>query len=159
MARPPETSRASYLGGYWFIFSDEGRQVAAWGSSLTGVERIYVDGTPVSERRNMERQSGHDFSAGGRRYRVSFEVERPTLRCRLERDGEVVEAVQIRWLQHRALGIWQMLAMAIVLTGAAAWVAVTFEVSYWPLYAAAVILAVVVCCYVVIGSKFVVEPG
>lgn len=158
MTPPPETSRASYLGGYWFIFSDEGRQIAAWGSTLTGLERIYVDGTPVSERRKLERQSGHDFSAGGRRYRVSFEVKRPILRCRLERDGEEMGALQIRWLQRRYLTVWQMLAMAIVLTGAAAWIAETFATSYWPLYAAAAILVVVVYCYAIIGSKFVVEP-
>lgn len=159
MTPPPETSRASYLGGYWFIFSDEGRQIAAWGSTLTGLERVYVDGVQVSERRKFAAESAHDFSAGGHRYGVSFEVEKPILRCRLGRDGEAMGALQIRWLQRRYLTVWQMLAMAIVLTGAAAWVAETFEASYWPLYAAAAILVVVVYCYVIIGSKFVVEPG
>ena len=155
---PPETSRASYLGGYWFIFSDEARQIAAWGSSLTGLERIYVDGVQVSERRKLATESAHGFSVGERRYRVSFEAERSAVRCRLERDGVQAGILQIRWLPRRQLAMWQVLVLAIALTGGAAWVAETLDVSYWPLGAAAVILAVGVYCYAVINSEFIVEP-
>ncbi|TAJ24717.1 MAG: hypothetical protein EPO67_22650 [Reyranella sp.] len=156
---PPETSRVSFLGGYWFIFSDHGRQIAGWGSSLTGRERIYVGGALVSEQRKIRRQTAHDFSVDEHRYRVSFEVERSLVRCRLERDGAAVAALQIRRLQRRYLTEWQIGALAIVLVGAAAWVSETFALSYWPLGAAAAVLVVGVYCYVTIGSKFVVEPG
>lgn len=103
--------------------------------------------------------TAHDFSADGRRYLVLFEIETPVVRCHLERDGVAVAVLQIRWLQRRCLAVWQTLAMAVVPVGAAAWISESFALSSWPPDAAAAILVVVVNCYVIIGSKFVVEPG
>jgi hypothetical protein len=159
---PPETSRGSYLGGTWFVFSEESHRIAAWGSALTGLERIHVDGALVSEKRALQRDSAHEFDVAGHHYRVSFKArlwQNATVCCRLDRDGAPVGVLRARRVQRRFLQIWQLFVMAIVLCGTTAWVAETFDLSQWPLYAGGAILALGSYVYLITGSKIVIEPG
>ena len=159
---PPETSGVfSYFGGSWFTFSDQGRQIVAGGSSLTGRERVFVDGALVSEHRNFRRQNAHDFTAGEHRYRVTFDLasgQRGEIRCTLERDGVQAGDLLGNWYSRHQLSTWQVAALAVVLTAAAAWVSETYDASYWPLGVAAVVMAVAYYGYPLLGAKFIVEP-
>jgi len=159
---PPESSTGSYLGGIWFVFSDEGHRIAAWGSAFTGLERIHVDGALVSEKRALQRKSAHEFDVAGRCYHVSFETRHgrdAAVCCRLDKDGAPVGVLRARYVYGRFLQTWHLFVMAIVLCGTTAWVAETFDLSQWPLYAGAAIMAFGVYVYLITGSKIVIEPG
>ena len=159
---PPETSGVfSYFGGSRFTFTDQGREIVAWGSSVTGLERVFVDGTVVSEHRSFRRATPHDFAIGEQRYRVTFDLatrERGDIRCSLERDGVQVGVLLGQWFARHHLSAWQVLALAVALTVAAAWVSETYDASYWPLGAAAVVLAAATYGCRLIGAQFFVEP-
>ena len=133
----------------------------AWGSSVTGRERVFVDGVQVSEQRTYRRRTVHDFAVGEHRYRLTFDLasrQRGEILCILERDGVAVRVLRGNWFSNHQLSLWQTAILAVALTGAAAWMSETYDVSYWPLGAAAFVLAVAYYGYPLLGAKFIVEP-
>jgi hypothetical protein len=68
----PQESQASLLKGYWFIFKDGDRSIAAHGSTLTGQERIFVNGQLVSKKRSLRMTSKHHFNWEESVYDVTF---------------------------------------------------------------------------------------
>ncbi|QDV17303.1 hypothetical protein Pan153_19380 [Gimesia panareensis] len=57
-----EKKSFSLLNGYSFSFEDEGRNIEAWFSALSGQEKVFVEGTLVSSKINLGAVSSHDFS-------------------------------------------------------------------------------------------------
>lgn len=93
----PELDRekVSLKHGYWFYFDDEGAQIAAHGSALSGKETVFVDREISSSKRCYKRTSTHDFQYQGHNYQVVFFVEsmlKGTLSCSLYKDGKLVSA-------------------------------------------------------------------
>jgi len=81
----------SLSNGYWFYFDDEGTQIAAHGSALSGKETVYVDREIASTKRSYKRTSTHDFQYKGHNYQVVFFMEsmlKGTLSCSLYKDGK-----------------------------------------------------------------------
>lgn len=86
----PAVSEISVTNGIWFVFPAEGKVIRAWGSSVSGLERIYVDDAVVSEHRSAGRGSEHYFLVDGDQYSISFNVKgrlRTDLECVLAKDG------------------------------------------------------------------------
>src|SRR4051812_18917399 len=101
----PVTSEASIKNGYWFISPIQGFVVRAWGSALTGIERVYLDSLVVSEHRNAGKYSEHRFQAHGDDFMVTFTTKsllRGPLDCRLIRNGIVIGALRFTF-NHRGL--------------------------------------------------------
>lgn len=91
----PELGRekVSLTQGYWFYFDDEGTQIAAHGSALSGKEIVFIDGEIASTKRSFRRKSNHDFEYKGRNYQIVFFMEsilNGTLYCSLYKAGELL---------------------------------------------------------------------
>jgi len=65
----------SLSGGTWFVLSSGPNVIRVWGSSLSGLERVYVDEALVSERRSLGRVSLHEFSLDGQQHCVAIAVK------------------------------------------------------------------------------------
>jgi len=80
----------------WFVFHDGEHIIRAWGSSFSGLERVYVDDEVVSEQRNLKRSSGHAFAIDSDRYVVRFVVVnllKGQLNCRLLKNGDLLKSI------------------------------------------------------------------
>ena len=93
----PELGRekVSLTQGYWFYFDDEGTQIAAHGSALSGKENVFIDGEIASTKRSFKRKSTHDFQYKGHNYQVVFFMESiltGTLSCSLYKNAELISA-------------------------------------------------------------------
>ncbi|PKM04534.1 MAG: hypothetical protein CVV16_04920 [Gammaproteobacteria bacterium HGW-Gammaproteobacteria-6] len=64
----------SIINGMSFAFDDDGNKIVAWFSSLTGLEKIYVNGSLVSSQRNISRRSINEFKIGENLYSVNMEA-------------------------------------------------------------------------------------
>lgn len=82
----PSTSGGSLSEGVWFVFPYGARTIRAWGSSVTGLECIYVDEASVSEHRCASRTSRHEFDVDGEPHSITFNTKgvlRIELQCTL----------------------------------------------------------------------------
>jgi len=70
----PAISEASVEKGFWFVFPTGDHTIRAWGSCITGLERIYVDDVVVSECRSVRRTGTHSFLVAGHNYTVVFKT-------------------------------------------------------------------------------------
>jgi hypothetical protein len=94
MNKIPLNSQVSLLKGFWFIFRDGDREIAAHGSALSGRERIFVNGQLVSEKRSLSMTSRHQFSWEENMYEIMFHIPRilaGRMECSLMKDGIFVE--------------------------------------------------------------------
>ena len=64
----------SLTKGYSFSFEDEGKEIQAWFSALSGLEKVYVDGELVSSQRNLSTDSSNVFSIGQNEYSTNLKV-------------------------------------------------------------------------------------
>lgn len=64
----------SFLKGYAFSFEDEGNNIQAWFSALSGLEKVYVNGDLVTSQRNYSKKSSLSFSISGNSYTRHMEV-------------------------------------------------------------------------------------
>lgn len=85
--------RVSFLRGISFIFEDEGKIIEAWCSSISGLEKVYVDSELVSSHRTLSANSANVFSVGGNEYSVNFDtgslLKGPYL-CTLKKNGKAI---------------------------------------------------------------------
>ena len=97
MESMPNTSQVSLGKGAWFVFPLGSMTVRAWGSGISGLERIYVDNTLVSEQKNrFNRISVHNFAIDGEPYSVTFKTQGCFtfwLECSLAKDGVPVKTL------------------------------------------------------------------
>lgn len=66
--------RISLFCGYSFVFNQDGKQIEAWFSALSGLEKITVDGVLVSKRRNLSINSKNVFAIGSDEYATSLQT-------------------------------------------------------------------------------------
>jgi hypothetical protein len=145
----PNTSKASFARGFWFVFHDGGRAIRAWGSAFSGLERIYLDNAIVSEGRNLKREGIHQFSIDGVGYSITFRtsnVLKGPLVCRLEKNGLVIKSLSCSYRRN--------VPMLIAFFGAMVAIVVLFDPPIWAFVTAAV------CCAILclsIGSHFSIK--
>lgn len=87
--------KVSLKHGYWFYFDDEGTQIAAHGSAISGKETVFVDGEIASTKRSLGRKSTHDFQFKGLNYQIVFFMESiftGTLSCSFYKNAELISA-------------------------------------------------------------------
>ena len=80
--------------GGTFLFDDQGRVIRVWFSSLSGLEKIYVDGALVSSRRSASMDSRSEFSVGQDNYRVGISAAnftRGPVVCELQKNGTTIK--------------------------------------------------------------------
>ncbi|HOY21817.1 MAG TPA: hypothetical protein PK002_01620 [Cellvibrio sp.] len=66
--------KISMFHGYTFVFNQDGKQIEAWFSALSGLEKVSVDGVLVSKRRNLSINSKNVFAIGGDNYATSLQA-------------------------------------------------------------------------------------
>lgn len=64
----------SYRRGFSFDFEDDGHNISVRCSSMTGKERVFLDGKLMAEKRSFRRKSSMGFMQGDNRYEVEFNV-------------------------------------------------------------------------------------
>ncbi len=66
--------KISMFHGYSFVFNQDGKQIEAWFSALSGLEKITVDGVLISKRRNFSVNSKNEFAIGSDKYATSLQA-------------------------------------------------------------------------------------
>ncbi|MBW4622178.1 MAG: hypothetical protein KME17_22845 [Cyanosarcina radialis HA8281-LM2] len=95
MNKIPKSSQVSLSKGFWFIFRDGEREIAAHGSTITGRERIFVNGELISEKRSLSKRSEHQFTVNENIYKVIFvvpQILQGKMECSLIKDGKCIRA-------------------------------------------------------------------
>lgn len=85
------TKTFSFTKGYTFTFNDEGKEINAWFSSLTGLEKVYVDGEVVSSQRNLSTNSSNKFRVGANEYSTNMKavsILKGPFVCTLNKNGQ-----------------------------------------------------------------------
>lgn len=93
-----QTSQGNVRQGLWFVFPLETRIIRAWGGA-GALERIYVDGEIVSEKRSAGRVSTHSFSIDGENFQISFRTisyVRAHIECVLLKNNEPLMTQHVR---------------------------------------------------------------
>ncbi len=72
---PVTEPTAGTFSGYWFFFEHAGHRLAVHLSAWSGLETVYVDGEPVSERRNWGLRSDHALVVDGEPLTVRVDIE------------------------------------------------------------------------------------
>ncbi len=97
MESMPNTSQVSLSQGAWFVFPLNSMTIRAWGSGMSGLERIYLDNTLVSEQKNrFNRISIHNFAIDGEPFSVTFKTQGCLtfwLECSLAKDGVPIKTL------------------------------------------------------------------
>lgn len=94
----------SFLKGYSFTFDDEGRNIEAWFSSLSGSEKVFVDGTLVSSTRNITTRSSNNFQIGEDSYNTSLKmvsIFKGPVVCTLSKNGEEIKRQKLVYPPHK----------------------------------------------------------
>lgn len=66
--------KISLFHGYSFVFNQDGKQIEAWFSALSGLEKITVDGVLIAKRRNLSVNSKNVFAIGGDNYATNLQT-------------------------------------------------------------------------------------
>ncbi|QDU12447.1 hypothetical protein CA11_02260 [Gimesia maris] len=84
----------SFLKGYSFSFEDDGRIIEAWFSSLSGLQKVFVDGTLVSTQRSVATETAHNFMIGDDRYTTTTKMvslSKGPFLCTLSKNGNDIK--------------------------------------------------------------------
>jgi hypothetical protein len=90
MRAVPQTSTASGLRGYWFIFHEDGHTFAHWAGPVTGKEEVYLDGQLVSESRKFSLKSSHTIQTAQALYSMSLRspsISSAAVECTLSKNN------------------------------------------------------------------------
>ncbi|MGH1439930.1 MAG: hypothetical protein ACRBBR_07470 [Cellvibrionaceae bacterium] len=123
----------SLIKGYTFSFKDEGKDIQAWFSALTGLERVYINGELVSSQRNLSTDSTNKFSIGYNEYSTNMRVEnifKGPFVCTLSKNGKEYKRQKLIFPKLRSkskkISIFTRFLFFIVLGGLFG-----FASSYW----------------------------
>jgi hypothetical protein len=65
----------SVFKGFSFVFTEGEDQIVAWFSAFSGKEKVFVNGTLVSEQRNYSTNSTNTFSVGNNSYSTNLLIK------------------------------------------------------------------------------------
>lgn len=108
--------KISIFQGYSFVFNQDGKQIEAWFSALSGLEKITVDGVLVSKRRNLSINSKNAFAIGHDEYTTNLQavnVLTGPFVCTLSKNNKAVKRQKL--LFSTSTSKWPL--MLIVLFG------------------------------------------
>lgn len=84
----------SLSNGYWFYFHDEGTPITAFGSALSGRERIFIGEELISSQRSWNFNTCHKFTHNGSDYEIEFRTTnwlKGELVCSLKKNGVLLD--------------------------------------------------------------------
>lgn len=108
----------SLKGGYWFYFQDGDDEIAIFGSGWSGKEIVYFNDNPVSEARNLKFISNHEFSKGGKDYRIVYKVEsmwRGEVHCSLYINDKLHDTQKKAVMVKSAKSVWKAISFYFVI--------------------------------------------
>lgn len=88
-----EVTDFSFLNGFEFEYEDGDIPIKAWFSSLSGLERTYIDNALVVSARSYKRESKNSFSFNGNNYSTrlcSESILKGPYEFTLKKNGEVL---------------------------------------------------------------------
>lgn len=101
----PEKTKGSVKDGVWMIYEDDLNTIQIWSSLMSGKEKIYLNGSLISEKRNLKRISDTDFNdENGTQYSVRFNVSNimaMQLFCIIKRNDERVKTFRVKFSRER----------------------------------------------------------
>ena len=120
----PTEPNAGLLNGIWFVFPDGDRTIRLWGSTLSGKEKIYVDGELVQESRSLRTKATHEFNIDSDVYRTEFSVTlRGRTTCVLYKNGAQIAQQTFDYQGSRFVKLWVL----IIVSGALGFLAAVYE--------------------------------
>jgi uncharacterized membrane protein len=145
MNKIPTSSQVSLSKGFWFIFRDGEREIAAHGSAISGQERIFVNGELISEKRSLSKTSEHQFTVGNNTYIVMFlvpQILQGKMECSLIKDGRCIQAFRT-YPQHKFKIVRALVAL---LVGAICGLLLSFfKLPFWLMFfVVAIYVAIVI---------------
>lgn len=108
----------SFRKGYSFVFSDEGKEIKAWFSALTGLERIYVDGVMVSSQRNLSKNSNSEIKIGTNDYSTNMNVasiSKGPFVCTLYKNGQAYKRQRLVFPKSGKLKLTTIFVLSILI--------------------------------------------
>jgi len=130
----------SFLKGYSFSFEDDGRTIEAWFSSLSGLQKVFVDGTLLSSQRSVSTESSHSFMIGDDRYTTTTKIvslSKGPLVCTLSKNGKDLKRQKLIYPPHQndlsSTAYWFKLLIYLVITLMVLAFILVFAVAYWRL--------------------------
>lgn len=84
----------SFFKGYSYSFEDNGRNIEVWCSAFSGLEKVFVDGTLVSSKRNISTQSSNTFHIGEDCYSTTLKIVslfKGPFQCTLSKNGKDIK--------------------------------------------------------------------
>lgn len=83
-----------FFKGYTFVFCEGNNIIKAWFSCLSGLEKVYVNDSLVSEQRNYKTDSENTFNVGKDTYASKFSTEsilKGPFVCDLHKNGQLIK--------------------------------------------------------------------
>jgi hypothetical protein len=102
----PTASVATVKDGFWFVFNSGAHLIRAWGSVITGMERVYLDDKLVSERRSVGKDSKHSFVIENENYAVAFKttsVMKGELQCSLLKNEAAIQVLALKYVKSNLI--------------------------------------------------------
>ena len=109
----------SYIKGYSFHFDDQGHQIEAWFSCLSGREKLLVDGELIKQQRSISRHSVTGFTIDGQAYKLNMDVVSlltgPFV-CTLSKNGQPIKRQKLVFPESdkdsaKSPGNWKLLPL------------------------------------------------
>jgi hypothetical protein len=116
--------------GYTFSFEDEGNVIDAWFSTLSGLEKVYVNGELVSSQRNISTNSTNHFKIGVNEYSINLKAVSllsGPLVCTLSKNGREYKRQKLVFpkLESSAKVLFFILILGVI--------SLEFASSHWQL--------------------------
>lgn len=83
----------------WYVFNDGNNTIRAWGSSWTGLERVYFNDELIARSSHLKRLEHIQFNRSGHQYRIqcsSSSTQKWQVRCTFWCDGEKIASLKCR---------------------------------------------------------------
>lgn len=114
--------KPSLRNGYWFYFDDEGTSITAFGSTLSGREKVFVDDELISSKQNWRFSNCHKFTLNNADYEVEFRVTNwrtGELVCSLRKNGALLDTATKAYATERSEAFtWRRFVLGALYGGA-----------------------------------------
>lgn len=111
----------SLSNGYWFYFNDDGTPITAFGSALSGREKVFIGDELISNKRNWRFSTRHKFTHNGAAYEVEFKVTNwrtGELVCNLKKNGVLLDtATKAYATKPGTVPSWRRFLLSVVYGG------------------------------------------